>query len=177
MSESTGTPLEQLATALCYPGREDARDSLRPFPGFADRDPTDLEELFTRTFDINPVSSLETGWHLFGEDYNRGAFLVRMRGLLRQHGIEEGAELPDHLESVLRVLDVMDETEASALTREYILPALAKMRAPFTDASNPYGAVLAEVERFLRDAYGEPVEWVAPNENTPYDCGGCHGIG
>src|SRR5262249_35690032 len=39
----------------------------------------DLEELYTRTFDLNPVCSLEVGWHLFGENYSRGEFLVRMR--------------------------------------------------------------------------------------------------
>ena len=97
-----------LALALSYPGREEARAALVCFPEFAEFDPAGLEELYTRTFDINPVCSLETGWHLFGEDYNRGAFLVRMRGLLRQHGIEEGAELTDHLESALRVLSVME---------------------------------------------------------------------
>ena len=95
----------ELASALCYPVGDETRTVLADFPGFEQLGSTELEELYTRTFDINPVCSLEVGWHLFGEDYNRGAFLVRMRGLLREHGIEEGAELPDHLESVLRVLD------------------------------------------------------------------------
>jgi nitrate reductase assembly molybdenum cofactor insertion protein NarJ len=119
---------------------------------------------------------LETGWHLFGEDYNRGAFLVRMRGLLRRHGIEEGPELPDHLESVLRVLGAMGQEEASSIAREFILPAVARMRAPLAGTANPYEAVLGEIDGFLRERYGEPVEWVAPTSNTPYDCGGCHGI-
>ena len=166
-----------LALALCYPARDEIRAVLGTFPGFDAIDPTDLEELYTRTFDINPVCSLETGWHLFGEDYNRGAFLVRMRALLREHGIEEGAELPDHLESALRVLAVMDSAAAKELACEFILPAVLKMRIPFEDDSNPYATLLAEVERFLRDTYGEPVEWSAPTDNTPYNCGGCHGIG
>ena len=167
----------QLALALCYPGRDETRAALQPFAGFAEMEPVELEELYTRTFDINPVCSLETGWHLFGEDYNRGAFLVRMRGLLRDHGIEEGAELPDHLESALRVLAVMEPTPASELAREFILPAVAKMRAPFRKVDNPYATVLAEVEAFLRNNYGEAVEWsAAPTQNTPYDCGGCHGV-
>ena len=164
-----------LALALHYPAREETRIALEAFPGFETMDSTALEELYTRTFDINPVCSLETGWHLFGEDYNRGAFLVRMRGLLRQHGIEEGAELPDHLESALRVLGVMEGDAAKELACEFILPAVIKMRVPFADDSNPYASVLAEVERFLRATYGEPVEWTAPTDNTPYNCGGCHG--
>ena len=168
---------EQFALALCYPGREEPRTALAAFSGFDGLSVADLEELYTRTFDINPVCSLETGWHLFGEDYNRGAFLVRMRSLLREHGIEEGAELPDHLESALRVLSVMKAEEAEGLAREFILPALLKMQKPFESMDNPYGTVLSEVESFLRDTYGEPVAWVAPTSNTPYDCGGCHGIG
>ena len=166
----------QLAAALCYPVHEETRAALAPFPGFAELGRDQLEELYTRTFDINPVCSLETGWHLFGEDYNRGAFLVRMRSLLREHGIEEGAELPDHLESALRVLRVMDRDEASQLARSFILPALMKMRTPFADGDNPYGAVLAEAESFLRETYGEPIEWTPPTANTPYECGGCHGL-
>ena len=175
----------QLAAALGYPASEEPRAALASFDGFAGLGVSELEELYTRTFDINPVCSLETGWHLFGEDYNRGAFLVRMRGLLRQHGIEEGAELPDHLESALRVLAVMDAGDAADMAREFILPAVLKMRTPFKEGDNPYGAVLAEVERFLRATYGEPIEWSAPTANAPYGngseanssdiCGGCHG--
>ena len=176
---STAT-FSRLAAALRYPAQEDARAALAPFDGFAGFGVTELEELYTRTFDINPVSSLETGWHLFGEDYNRGAFLVRMRVLLRQQGIEEGAELPDHLESALRVLPTMDAKDASELAREFVLPAVMKMRVPFESGDNPYGAVLAEVERFLRAEYGEPLAWSAPTANTPYGtsdgCGGCHGV-
>jgi len=166
----------QLAASLEYPTSMEARAALCLFPDFAGYSAGDLEELYTRTFDVNPVCALETGWHLFGEDYNRGAFLVRMRGLLREYGIEEGAELPDHLANALRVLPAMPGDQAMGLAREFVLPAVIKMRAGFASPDNPYGAVLAEVERFLRDRYGEPIEWSAPTENTPYDCGGCHGI-
>jgi nitrate reductase delta subunit len=29
----------------------------------------EMQELFTRTFDLNPVCTLEIGWQLYGEDY------------------------------------------------------------------------------------------------------------
>jgi len=167
-----------LAAALRYPSRPSARAALLAFPGFAGQTRAGLEELYTRTFDVNPVCSLEIGWHLFGEDYNRGAFLVRARGLLRAHGIAEGTELPDHLESVLLLLDAMERAgggEAGPFARRFVLPALRKMRAGFADGDNPYGAVLERIEEFLRARHGEPDEWSAPAAPAPYGCGGCHG--
>ena len=78
-----------------------------------------------------------------------------------------------------RALDALSSTapdEADSLARRFILPAVQKMRAGFPDAENPYAAVLEEVERFLRDRHGEPVEWAAPSTEQPYSpCGGCHG--
>ena len=50
-----------------------------------------LEELFTQTFDLSPVCCLEVGWHLFGENYERGEFLVRVRQELRSQGIPESS--------------------------------------------------------------------------------------
>ena len=95
-----------IALALRYPTQESMetiRTAVDGFPkGSAERDMRrfvksvdgmalrDLEELFTRTFDINPQCTLELGWQLYGEDYNRGAFLVRMRELMREKGVEEG---------------------------------------------------------------------------------------
>jgi len=38
----------------------------------------ELQELYTRTFDLSPLCSLEAGWQLYGEDYARGSFLVYM---------------------------------------------------------------------------------------------------
>ena len=112
----------------------------------------DMEELYTRTFDINPVSNLEVGWHLYGEQYERGAFLVNMRGMLRSHGVAESAELPDHLTHVLRLLGRMSENEAHEFSGRYVLPAVNKMLEGFKDKGNPYEHVLLAVKVLL----GEP---------------------
>lgn len=163
----------KLAAALSYPDQPETRTELLSFPGFSKLSVDEMEELYTRTFDINPVCSLEAGWHLFGEDYNRGAFLVRMRDLLRQYNVPEGAELPDHLPNALRVMEAMPQDEATALAREFILTAVARMRVPFEDNANPYGSILAEAEKFLRELYGAALPWTTPTEAAPYACGGC----
>ncbi len=51
----------------------------------------ELEERYARTFDWSPTCCLEVGWHLFGERYERGAFLADMRASLRASGIERRA--------------------------------------------------------------------------------------
>lgn len=115
--------------------------------------PEQREELYTRTFDINPVCSLEIGWQLFGEEYHRGALLVRLRGELRRHGIEESTELPDHLMHVLSLLDRMDAAEASSFAHCCVIPAVDKMLAAFADQDNPYGNLLLAVARLLKHRF------------------------
>lgn len=90
---------------------------------------TAMEELFTSTFDMNPACSLEAGWHLFGEDYARGAFLVKLRGEMRRLNVAESAELPDHLGHVLAVLGRMEEAEAAEFAAACVMPAIEKMIA------------------------------------------------
>jgi len=127
------------------------------------------EELYTRTFDINPVCSLEIGWQLFGEEYHRGALLVRLRGELRRHGIEESTELPDHLTHVLSLLDRMGPDEARSFASCCVIPALDKMLVAFDGAENPYGDVLLAVGLFLKQRF------VAPS--PPYPLPGVPGRG
>jgi nitrate reductase delta subunit len=109
----------------------------------------EMEELYTRTFDINPVSSLEVGWHLHGETYERGAFLVSMREVLRRCSIEESTELPDHLTHVLQAVGRMDPLEASEFIKKNVLKAVNKMLEGFLGQSSPYENILLAVKELL----------------------------
>ena len=104
-----------------------------------------LQELYTRAFDLNPVCPLELGWHLFGEQYERGAFLVRMRHALERHGIEEATELPDHLSYVLQ-LSADLPSDAMPLTREELHAALAKMAAALDAAGTPFRHLMRAIQ-------------------------------
>lgn len=104
--------------------------------------PGAAEELYVRTFDLQAPCCLEVGWHLFGETYKRGAFLVRLRLAHRAHGLTEGTELPDHLANVLRLLGRLGpEEEPESLAGEAILPAIARMQAVLPPGS-PYRPLL-----------------------------------
>jgi len=109
----------------------------------------ELQELFTRTFDLNPVCALEVGWHLFGEEYERGAFLVRMRQALREHDVPEGCELPDHLASLLRLLPRLDPDEADLLVVHALTPAVDKMLGPLEQGESPFLPLMKAIRRLL----------------------------
>lgn len=126
------------AVALCTDNK-DASEQLQEFKNaIGQNNATELEELYTRTFDINPVASLELGWHIYGEQYERGAFLVQMRARLRELGINEGTELPDHITSTLRLLAAVDEEEGKAFTARYLRPAMRKILEGLESKKNPY---------------------------------------
>jgi nitrate reductase molybdenum cofactor assembly chaperone len=114
---------------------------------------TDLEEFYTRTFDINPVSALEVGWHIYGEQYERGAFLVRMRELSRTLGVKESTELPDHLTHVLPLVGRMEQEDADMFVATYLLPGLKKMLAGFDGKNNVYDNVLKTIRDVLADRH------------------------
>ena len=134
----------------------------------------ELQELFTTTFDLDPVCSLEVGWHLFGENYERGEFLVKMRGLLRRLGVAESTELPDHLAHALVALSRMEPEEAGDFAALCLFPALDKMRKGIEGRSNPFENVLLAALRTLELRYprSEPVTAAAEPAVHILDSGG-----
>ncbi|MBI5217031.1 MAG: molecular chaperone TorD family protein [Ignavibacteriae bacterium] len=113
----------------------------------------ELEELYTRTFDINPIANLEIGWHLYGEQYERGEFLVMMRSVLREHAVEESSELPDHLTHILLALGRMKKEEADAFAVKYISPSIEKIVEAFGETDNPYVHLLHAIKSFLEQQH------------------------
>lgn len=113
------------------------------------------QELFTQTFDLNPLCSLELGWHLFGENYERGLLLVRMREELRRAGIAEDGELPDHLTYALQLLPRMEHEQAADFVGAIVMPALVKMMQAMRDKNNPYEKLLHSLAEVMRSDYPE----------------------
>ncbi len=113
----------------------------------------DLRELFTRTFDLNPMCTLEVGWQLYGEDYKRCEFLVKMREQLREYDLRESGELPDHLTHALALLAHLEPDEAAEFAGSYLLPALDKMRTSWREDRNAFAALLESVFSRLRGEY------------------------
>jgi len=141
--------LDALVTAAAGCDLE-AAGLLAEFAGHLnDRSVDDLQELFTRTFDLNPQCALEVGWHLFGEEYERGAFLVRMREALRAYAVPEAGELPDHLASMLQLVARLDAETAGLLVANALLPAVDKMLGPLEKAESPFLPLMKAIRRLL----------------------------
>lgn len=111
------------AFAAALPGSGDA---------FSEEELDEAQEIFTRTFDVQSITTLGVGYVMFGDDYKRGELLVN---LSREHGVagvDCGTELPDHLPTVLRLIARWSDPEILAEFVEEILhPALRRMIEEF----------------------------------------------
>jgi nitrate reductase delta subunit len=171
---SIANEFDLLAALLRYPGKDYWNDAAHCLEVLWENDPEaaalvegfveqtrsrsleELQALFTTTFDLDPVCSLEVGWHLFGENYERGEFLVKMRGQLRRLGVAESTELPDHLTHALVALGRMELEEAADFAAACLFPALDKMGKGIEGKSNPFENVLLAVRCALEHRYPRP---------------------
>lgn len=109
-------------------------------------DLSSLQEIYTRTFDLNPVCTLDIGYHLFGENYKRGVFLANLHETEVPFELGQERQLPDYLPVLLRLLTKLDDEElCDSLIVECMLPALAKMLKALGDGANPYRHLLDTV--------------------------------
>lgn len=107
-----------------------------------------MEELYTSTFDMQPVCYPYVGYHLFGESYKRGAFMAQLNEGYRACGYSAGNELPDHVVIILRYLALGSLGRVTnfnqALLCEGLVPTLGKMAKAIGDqTSNPYADVIS----------------------------------
>jgi nitrate reductase delta subunit len=105
----------------------------------------EAEEAYIAAFDTNSECALEVGWHVYGETYQRGVFLVQMRRLLFETGVEESNELPDHLVLLLRALGRAEKGRADRLTRLTVLPAIRKIGKALEEKKSPYRPLIASI--------------------------------
>jgi len=92
----------------------------------------EVHEIFTRTFEVQAITTLGVGYVMFGDDYKRGETLVNLKREQRAAGIDAGSELPDHLPNVLRLIARWEDRKLAAEFAEELLhPALDRMIAAF----------------------------------------------
>jgi nitrate reductase delta subunit len=147
-----GGLLDELRAGLAGLGKVPGRDGLAAFvKKIARLSLEQWEELATATLDLSPAAAPYVGFQLWGESYQRGAFMAQLSRAMAELDIDPGGELPDHLAPVLRYLAATD-APLPELT-EHLQTAVGKMIAILREKErgNPYGhvyeAVLAAVNR------------------------------
>ena len=92
----------------------------------------EIQEIFTRSFDVQAITTLGVGYVMFGDDYKRGELFVNLSREYADAGIYCGTELADHLPTVLRLIARwQDEDLVAELVEELLHPALHQMIAEF----------------------------------------------
>ena len=91
-----------------------------------------MQELFTRSFDVQAIATLDIGYVLFGDDYKRGELLANLNKEHREAGNDCGSELADHLPNILRLMSVLRDDElVRDLAYAIVAPALLEMIGEF----------------------------------------------
>ena len=121
------------------------------------------QELYTRTFDVQPITSLDIGYTLFGEDYKRGALLANLSAEHKRAGIDCGIELGDHLTNVLKLLPrLSDASFREEFVQVLLGPALREMVREFEPGrlakkeelyKKHHKTIISAAEGELRTAY------------------------
>jgi nitrate reductase delta subunit len=139
--------------AFSSPLCEEAVVLLDEFRAFLAKIPLDtIEEIYTRTLDLNAACYPYVGCHLFGDGNHRGMFLAGLKEHYQICGLSPGTELPDHLSVMLRFLARdKDNEERDELLSLCILPALRKMVEGFKDGRNPYQRLLGAILLLLEE--------------------------
>jgi nitrate reductase delta subunit len=118
--------------------------------------PAMLEELYTATFDLQPLCYPYVGYQLFGDECRRVMFMAGLREHYRACGFEAGDELPDQLCVILRFLaGRKPEAVERELVSDCLIPSLEKMITGFSTADNPYRQPLRALLRFLAGTSGD----------------------
>ena len=88
----------------------------------------EITEIFTRTFDVQAITTLDVGYVLFGDDYKRGELLVNLNREHREAANECTDELADNLANLLSLLPNMQNHDIrDELVEIIIMPGLVKI--------------------------------------------------
>ncbi len=114
----------------------DVAEEIKPFVDYiCSHTQDEYEELYTKTFDVQPICYLDLGYILFGEDYKRGAFLLHMQEEQLKAGNDCGTDLSDNICNMLTLYTKTDNQELlDELSVKIMIPGLEKMISEFKQA-------------------------------------------
>jgi nitrate reductase assembly molybdenum cofactor insertion protein NarJ len=113
----------------------------------------EIQELYTRTFDIQPITTLDVGFVMFGDDYKRGELLSNLNREHNSVGNDCGNELADHLPNLLRLIAILGKCELTIeLIDMIVAPAIRAMVREFDPAR------VAQKNKYYKKQYKTLIE-------------------
>ena len=118
----------------------------------------ELQELYVKTFEVNPVCSLYASIHLFGEEsFKRSDFMARLKQAYNEYGMTfNEKELPDFIPIILRFIAYLkDEKRLGDFIKRCILNPLDvisnTMIETLENKSNPYKSLMEYIKKFAEN--------------------------
>jgi nitrate reductase assembly molybdenum cofactor insertion protein NarJ len=89
---------------------------------------SEVQELYSKSFEVQAVTSLDVGYVLYGDDYQRGIILVKLNQEHKKVNNDCGVELGDFLPNLLRLLTkIEDDDVKNEMVTMLIAPSVEKM--------------------------------------------------
>ncbi len=96
----------------------------------------EVQELYSKSFEVQAVTSLDVCYVLYGDDYQRGVILVKLNQEHQKVGNDCGVELGDFLPNLLRLIPKMQEKDVrDELVSMLIAPSVEKMLDEYQPSS------------------------------------------
>ena len=133
----------ELAQAIAELPRSAERRSVEKFwAHFAAATPTQLQQQYVETFDLQRRSSLYLTFYSEGDTRKRGQALIRLKRLYAMAGLQmEGRELPDYLPVMLEFAELSPDGAGRRLLAEH-RTGLELLRIHLTELEIPYRHLL-----------------------------------
>jgi nitrate reductase delta subunit len=113
-----------------------------------------LQEEYSRTFDLNPSTSLNLSYHKWGDGRQRGRALSKLQQRYLQAGFEPlGGELPDYLPLILEFLSVCPEAVCLEIIREY-RNEVTTLAGKLKEDQSHYGPLIDIIEELFENLNG-----------------------
>lgn len=144
--------LDEIEAAVINLPAGDIQNAVTAFTAYLKaNDPIRLQETYTAAFDMNPKSTLNLTYHLFGDTEKRGTALAHLQTVYGRAGWERTAtELPDYLPLMLEFLSLCAIPELSAQVWEF-LRGTASLVTALNEIAPAYAALLVPLAMIIAE--------------------------
>ncbi|GIV27249.1 MAG: hypothetical protein KatS3mg027_1063 [Bacteroidia bacterium] len=170
LKKKTARLIELLEQSMIYNSNKNivsAVDHLKVFYLYLEKtNIREQEEVYTQTFEVQSITTLDVGYILFGDDYKRAELLVNLNQEIVRYAVNTSIELADHLPNILKLLHKMeDDILKSDLINIVVYPVLKRIIKDFDskiiESKNKvylkHQKTLIEKSKEYRDIYVNPL--------------------